>query len=90
MINIIKKVLYLAIAGGILYMLLSYHFIIAGNSIKLLKKSQLTLNYTIFSTKGKTVESILEIDELFEDGIGDILVEADMMSQEELDSYDED
>jgi hypothetical protein len=53
---------------------LSYHFIFIGNSIKPLKKTQLTLKYTIFSTKAKSVESILAIDELRKAGIGELLV----------------
>jgi hypothetical protein len=51
-----------------------------------LKKSSWTLNYTLFSTKGKTNESILSIDELREDGIGDLLVEAGRLTEQELES----
>lgn len=51
--------------------------------MKLLKKANLTLDYTFFNTKGKTNESILSIDELREDGIGDLLVEMDRLSEEE-------
>ena len=72
------------IVGAVIYSLLSYHFIFVGNTIKLLKKSSLTLNYTLFSTKGKTNESILSIDELREDGIGKLLVEAGRLTEEEL------
>ncbi len=72
------------IVGAVIYSLLSYHFIFVENTIKLLKKSRLTLNYTLFSTKGKTNKSILSIDELREDGIGDLLVEAGRLTEEEL------
>ena len=81
-----KKLLIWAIAGAVVYFVLSYHFIFVENSIKLLKKSRLTLNYTLFSTKGKTNESILSIDELREDGIGDLLVEAGRLTEQELES----
>jgi len=80
----VKKILIFAVLGGGLYFLLSYHFIIIGKDIKLLQKSSLTLNYTIFSTKAKTNESILSIDVLREDGIGDLLVEVGKMSEDEL------
>jgi len=78
-----KKITIFAIVGAALFFLLSYHFIILGRSVKLLKKSSLTLNYTIFSVKGKSIENILSIDELREDGIGDLLVEVGMLSERE-------
>ncbi|MGD8985374.1 MAG: hypothetical protein PVH99_04010 [Desulfobacteraceae bacterium] len=79
-----KKLLIWVIVGAMIYSLLSYHFIFVGNTIKLLKKSRLTLEYTLFSTKGKTNESILAIDVLREDGIGDLLVEEGRLTEEEL------
>ncbi len=79
-----KKLLIWVIVGGVIYSLLSYHFIFVENSVRLLKKSRLTLNYTLFSAKGKTNESILSIDELREDGIGDLLVEEGRLTEEEL------
>jgi len=79
-----KKLLIWVIVGAVIYSLLSYHFIFVGNTIKLLKKSSLTLEYTLFSTKGKTNESILAIDVLREDGIGDLLVEEGRLTEEEL------
>ncbi|MGD9033742.1 MAG: hypothetical protein PVJ69_10870 [Desulfobacteraceae bacterium] len=81
-----KKLLIWAIAGAVVYFVLNYHFIFVENTIKLLKKSSWTLNYTLFSTKGKTNESILSIDELREDGIGDLLVEAGRLTEQELES----
>jgi hypothetical protein len=80
----LKKLLIWVIVGAVIYSLLSYHFIFVENTVKLLKKSRLTLNYTLFSTKGKTNKSILSIDELREDGIGDLLVEAGRLTEEEL------
>jgi hypothetical protein len=70
----IKKIFIFVVLGAALYIILSYHFIIIGNSITMLKKSYMTLEYTIFSTKAKSVESILAIDELREAGIGELLV----------------
>jgi hypothetical protein len=79
-----KKLMIWVIAGAIVYFVLSYHFIFVENTVKILKKSSLTLDYTLFSTKGKTNESILSIDQLREDGIGDLLVEAGRLTEEEL------
>jgi len=86
----------IAIWGAIIfvfYFILSHHFIIIDNSIKLLKKSTLSLNYTIFSTKAKIAENILEIDVLRRDGIGDLLVKNGKLGRKKLkkilESYDE-
>ncbi|MBW1768258.1 MAG: hypothetical protein JRJ65_14580, partial [Deltaproteobacteria bacterium] len=79
-----NKIIVFAIIGIVLYFLLSYHFIIIENGVKLLKKSNLTLEYTIYSAKGKPNAMILSIDELREDGIGDLLVEMGKMSEQEL------
>lgn len=81
--HFVKKIAIFAIVGGALFFLLSYHFIVVGRGVKLLKKSSLTLQYTIFSVKGKTKEAILSVDELREDGIGDLLVDIGMISEQE-------
>jgi hypothetical protein len=70
----IIKLFIFVVLGAALYVILSYHFIFIGNSITMLKKTYMTLDYTIFSTKAKSVESILAIDELREAGIGELLV----------------
>ena len=80
----LKKFFFIAVIGGILYFFLSYHIIFIGSSPKLLKKSSLTLNYTFYNAKGKTNETILAIDELREDGIGDILYEEGRITEGEL------
>jgi hypothetical protein len=64
--------------------MLSYHFVIFGKNVKLLKKSRLTMEYTFFSTSGKTNKKMLAIDALREDGIGDLLVRMGRLSEEEL------
>lgn len=85
--QVLKRYLKWAILAGILYALLSYHFIIIGRTVKPLKKSELTLNYTFYSTKGKRISTIMDIDELREDGIGEILVDEGMMSESEYQQY---
>jgi hypothetical protein len=80
----VKKLILWGCIAAIAYGVLSTHFIFFGNSLSILKKSQLTLNYTIFSTQGKKPESILSIDELRNDGIGELMVERGMISEKEL------
>lgn len=79
-----KKLLLWVILGGILYFFLSYHIIYIGNDLKLLKKSELTLEYTFYSANLKTNRSILSVDALREDGIGDLLIEMGRISEEEM------
>jgi hypothetical protein len=80
-----KTIVFWGIIGGIFYFLLSHHIIFVGPKVKLLKKSGLTLEYTFYSTQGKTNASIIGIDPLRRNGIGDLLVEMGKMSEEELD-----
>ncbi len=68
------------------YFILSYHFIFIGSDLRLLKKSKLTLEYTFFSTQGKSIESIMNVDDMRKDGIGDLLVEAGKITQDQLDA----
>jgi hypothetical protein len=80
----IKKTVIWGIVGVLFYFLMSHHIVFVGSNIKLLKKSHLTLEYTVFSTQGKTNESIMNVDEMRKDGVGDLLVEMGRMSQEQL------
>jgi hypothetical protein len=79
----VKKLLLFAVLGAIFYFLLSYHVILTNRGTRLLRKSTFTLEYTFFSTKGKSNKTILAIDALREDGIGDLLKEQGLMSEEE-------
>jgi len=81
-----KKFTLFIIGGAILYFILSNHIIITGRGIgnmRLLKKSTYTLKYTIFYIRGKSNNKILSIDALREDGIGELLKEEGLMSDEE-------
>lgn len=84
--NRLKKLLIWVAAGAAFYFVLSHHFILIGNSVKLLKKSELTLDYTLFSAKGKKIESIVAIPELRRDGIGQLLVDEGRLTHEQLES----
>lgn len=85
----LKKILVFGAIVAVLYMLLGYHYIIIDNSVSMLKKSELTLKYTIYSTKGKRPEVVLKIPELWEDGIGELLVKKKKISREKLELYKE-
>ena len=83
MLQTLKKYALYALLAGALYFLLSHHIIFAGKNFHLLKKTELSLEYTFFSVNNKKIESIMEIDILREDGIGDLLVEIGLISEEE-------
>ena len=83
-----------ALLGAIVYafyFLLSHHFIVTGfesldsfRDIRVLKKKELTLKYTFFSLKQASPEKVMRIPELREVGIGDVMIEKGMVSQERL------
>ena len=83
---------YLLIAAGIavLYFFLSNHIIFDPNAddwtdidVYLLKKQELHLHYTFYSLSNKKPETIMAIDYLREDGIGELLVEIGMITETE-------
>ncbi len=78
-----KKFTLFVIVTAILYFILSYHIILIGGGVRLLEKSTFTLEYTIFNAKGKSNKTILAIDTLREDGIGDLLIEEGYMTEDE-------
>ena len=82
----LKKLVLWAVILGSGYFLLSPHFIFIGSDLRLLKKSQLTLEYTIFSTQGKSIESVMDVDVLRNAGIGRLLVEKGKITEEQLDA----
>jgi len=85
--EIFKKIAIFAAVGALGYFILAYHYIVIDNSVSMLKKSKLTLQYTIFSTKGKPVEKVLSIPELWNDGVGELLVEKRKISEDQLEMY---
>lgn len=82
--NALKKLIVWGCVVGAAYFLLSNHLIFVGGSVKLLKKSSLSLDNTFFSTQGKTNQSILSVNALRKAGIGKLLVETGKISAEEL------
>jgi len=85
--HFLRKIATIAVIAGILYLLLGYHYIVVDKSVKMLKKSELTLKYTFFSTKSRSLDSVLTVRELWDDGIGDLLLEEGQITEEELAKY---
>lgn len=85
--HFLKKIIIVAILAGILYALLGFHYIFIGKVPKILKKSQLTLKYTVFSTAGKSTDAMLSIPELWNDGIGELLLEQGVITEQEYEKY---
>lgn len=82
----LKKLVLWAVILACGYFVLSTHFIFIGKDLRLLKKSRLTLEYTFFSTQGKSIESIMDVEELRNDGIGRLLVEERKITEDQLDA----
>jgi hypothetical protein len=80
----LKKLIFWAVILTCGYFVLSNHFIFIGSSPHILKKSRLTLEYTIFSTQGKSIESIMNVDDLRNDGIGELLVKKGRITEDQL------
>ncbi len=79
----IKQYILIAVAAIALYYVMTNHFIFYGTQVHLLKKSSLHLHYTFFSVKEKKPDNIMKIDYLREAGIGDLLVELDIIDEEQ-------
>jgi len=89
MVSRIKGYLLIAVAGAAVYFLLSHHVIFYGQeasviqNIYLLKKSNLNLHYTFFSLHQKKPEAVMKIKQLREDGVGDLLVELGLLTEQD-------
>ena len=80
----IKKYLLIGLAGTVFYFLLSNHYIVDGRDVYLLKKTSLHLHETFVSISNERPETILKNDVLREAGIGDLFVELEIMTEEEM------
>ena len=70
------------------YVLASHHIIIVDKDFKLLKKSYLSFEYTFYIITDKDPEDIMGIDLLREAGIGDYMVEVDMLTEIEREALE--
>lgn len=84
--NRLKKFVIWGVVLACGYYALSHHFVFVGSDLEILKKSRLTLEYTFFSTQGKSIESIMDVDDLRKDGIGKLLVEKGKVTEDQLET----
>ena len=85
MLKTIKKYILYGVIILAVYLLLGFHYIyVGGKDVRFLKKEKLNLKYTFFSFQSKPPENIMKIDILRWAGIGDILVDTGMLSQEKM------
>jgi hypothetical protein len=80
----IKQYLLIGLAGTVFYFILSNHYIVDGRDIYLLKKTSLHLHETFVSISNERPQTILKNDILREAGIGELFVELEMLSEEEM------
>ena len=86
MLTRIKQYIIILILLGISYFILSHHFIFTQwDQVDLLPKEKLTLRYTFFSLRQANPNKVMRIEVLRDAGIGEIMVERGMVSQQKLD-----
>ena len=78
----LKQYLLIALAAGVLYFVLDNHFIFQEQRVYLLQKTSLNLHDTFVSLDNKRPETIMESEDLRDAGIGDLLVELGVLTDE--------
>ena len=86
MLTRIKQYVLIAAAFGAFYYLLSHHFIFnTFRDFDVLKKQELTLEYTFYSLRQHPPTETLSIDALRDAGIENVMLDRGMLSEERLD-----
>ena len=86
MLSRLKNYFWVALGFGVFYFLLSHHIIFTSvRDFDLLKKEELTLEYTFYNLKSHSLHETLRIDRLRDAGIEDILLDRGMITEERLD-----
>ena len=83
MFKTIKKYILIGLLAYGAYFVMDHHFLFEGSNFYMLKKSEPSLKYTFFNMTERKVESIMKIDALRQDGVGDLLVELGKITEEE-------
>jgi len=78
----LKQYLLIALAAVALYFVLDNHFIMKKHRVYLLQKSTLNLHDTFISLDNKRPATVLKNEELRDAGIGDLMVELKMLTEE--------
>ena len=78
----LKQYLLIVLAAAALYFVLDNHFIMKKHHVYLLPKSTLNLHDTFISLDNKRPATVLENEELRDAGIGDLMVELKMLTEE--------
>ena len=79
----LKQYLLIALAAAILYFVLDNHFIFQEKRVYLLQKTTLNLHDTFVSLHNKRPETIMESEDLRDAGIGELMVDLEMLTDEE-------
>jgi hypothetical protein len=81
----LKTYFWIALGIAAFYFLLSHHIIFSSfREFDLLKKEELTLEYTFYSLRSKPPMEILKIDILRDAGIEDVLLKRGIVSEKRL------
>ena len=78
----LKQYFLIALAAAALYFVLDNHFVFKTNHFYLLQKSTLNMHDTFVSLDNKRPATVLENEELRDAGIGDLMVELKMLTEE--------
>ena len=78
----LKQYLLIVLAAAALYFVLDNHFVINKHRVHRLPKATLNLHNTFTSLDNKRPGTVLENEELRDAGIGDLMVELGMLTEE--------